>query len=195
MSDEPHPEKIEHRFRMSLEVAAEMAGGDWARRIDHVELIPPTPQDWADYYDAVDHLEKARDYHGFVEDCSCEHAYIEEPRPREVVYYAETRREWMDRVRDKAYAGHALRFEPFKFDQSIVDYYFGEGGGVSSIHRYDHLRALTAARLAWTEKGSDPRRHEEMRKQVRKQMPLLARALDRAEKDAALHTVPPRGGF
>lgn len=53
-----------------------------------------------------------------------------------------------------------------------------------SVRQYDHLPPLTAARLAWSKPGARPQHHEAMRKEVRRQMPLLARALDRAEEDA-----------
>lgn len=54
---------------------------------------------------------------------------------------------------------------------------------MSSIRSLDHLPSLTAARLAWSKPGSNPKHHEEMKRQVRRQMPLLARALDRADQD------------
>lgn len=44
---------------------------------------------------------------------------------------------------------------------------------------YDRLDPLEAAGKAWVEKGSHPLYHEEMKRKVRFQMPLLARALDR----------------
>lgn len=55
---------------------------------------------------------------------------------------------------------------------------------MSSVRMYDHLPAGTAIRLAWTNPGPDPQYHEAMKKRVRKDMPVLARALDRAEKES-----------
>ena len=48
------------------------------------------------------------------------------------------------------------------------------------LRRYDHLPALNAVVAAWTEPGQRPEWHEKMRERVRLEMPLLARALDRA---------------
>lgn len=48
-----------------------------------------------------------------------------------------------------------------------------------SLKRYDHYNPGQAAYLAWNTPGANPRWHRKMQKLVRKQMPLLARALDR----------------
>lgn len=50
----------------------------------------------------------------------------------------------------------------------------------AGLRKYDHLPPLEAALLAWSEPGSEERRHRLMQNKVRNQMPLLARALDRA---------------
>lgn len=54
---------------------------------------------------------------------------------------------------------------------------------MSSIRQMDHLPALTAARLAWSEPGANPNHHHLMKEQIRRDWPLLARALDRAQKE------------
>lgn len=48
---------------------------------------------------------------------------------------------------------------------------------------YDHLPALEAALQAWAEPGPSPGFHEDMKRNVRLAMPLLARALDRAAQE------------
>lgn len=48
---------------------------------------------------------------------------------------------------------------------------------------YDHLPALTAARLAWIEPGINSGAHHLAKEKLRKEWPLLARALDRAQKE------------
>jgi hypothetical protein len=45
--------------------------------------------------------------------------------------------------------------------------------------QYDNLPPGGAILLAWTESGGNPRWHRKMQDQVREQMPVLARALDR----------------
>lgn len=49
----------------------------------------------------------------------------------------------------------------------------------AGLRKFDHLSADRAALMAWTEPGAQPKHHEAMRKRVRREMPLLARALDR----------------
>lgn len=58
----------------------------------------------------------------------------------------------------------------------------------SRIRALDHLPALTAARLAWSDPGREPHHHEAMKREVREKMPLLARALDKAEREHLWHT-------
>lgn len=48
---------------------------------------------------------------------------------------------------------------------------------------YDHLPALEAALWAWTTPGPDPFYHEAVKDDIRRLMPLLGRALDRAEQE------------
>lgn len=45
--------------------------------------------------------------------------------------------------------------------------------------QYDELPSGVAVLMAWTEAGGNPLWHFEMQDEVRKKMPLLARALDR----------------
>jgi len=47
------------------------------------------------------------------------------------------------------------------------------------LRKYDHLTPCAAALKAWTDAGSNPVWHHTCRHEVRKSMPLLARALDR----------------
>ncbi len=47
------------------------------------------------------------------------------------------------------------------------------------LAQYDRLPPSEAARRAWREFGSNPAWHAKMQDEVRKSMPLLARALDR----------------
>jgi hypothetical protein len=47
------------------------------------------------------------------------------------------------------------------------------------LSQYDHLPALDAVRLAWMNPGRDPEWHRRMQEEVRRAMPVLARALDR----------------
>lgn len=48
---------------------------------------------------------------------------------------------------------------------------------------YDHLPALEAALQAWTNYGPDPFYHEAVKDGIRRLMPLLGRALDRAAQE------------
>lgn len=45
--------------------------------------------------------------------------------------------------------------------------------------QYDELPSGVAVLMAWTEAGGNPLHHFKMQDEVRKKMPLLARALDR----------------
>lgn len=47
------------------------------------------------------------------------------------------------------------------------------------LQQYDGLPPGGAILLAWTDPGENPRWHRKMQDQVREQMPVLARALDR----------------
>lgn len=47
------------------------------------------------------------------------------------------------------------------------------------LEQYDDLPPGAAILLAWTEAGANPQWHREMQNEVRKTMPVLARALDR----------------
>lgn len=49
----------------------------------------------------------------------------------------------------------------------------------AGLTQYDGLPPGGAILLAWTESGGNPRWHRKMQDQVREQMPVLARALDR----------------
>lgn len=49
---------------------------------------------------------------------------------------------------------------------------------------YDHLPPLDAVLMAWEVPGSNVEWHEKMRERVRLEMPLLARALDRAVEES-----------
>ena len=48
---------------------------------------------------------------------------------------------------------------------------------------YDDLPAAEAVAKAWTVPGPVPGLHEQMRRNIRHDMPLLGRALDRLEKE------------
>jgi hypothetical protein len=48
---------------------------------------------------------------------------------------------------------------------------------------YDHLPAEDAVQAAWMYEGNHPAWHHRMKQIVRAQMPVLARALDRLEKE------------
>lgn len=47
------------------------------------------------------------------------------------------------------------------------------------LRQFDDLSPGYAVMLAWTDPGANPRWHDKARDEVRSQMPLLARALDR----------------
>lgn len=47
------------------------------------------------------------------------------------------------------------------------------------LRRLDHLPVSEALALAWHDPGLHVRHHRAMQRQVREQMPVLARALDR----------------
>lgn len=53
-----------------------------------------------------------------------------------------------------------------------------------SLARYDHLEPIEAVRAAWSIAGPVPEYHEEMKAGVWFRMPLLARALDRLERES-----------
>lgn len=50
---------------------------------------------------------------------------------------------------------------------------------MKKITMYDSIPPEEAAAAAWTEYGSNPRQHKSAQEELRKSMPLLARALDR----------------
>lgn len=50
---------------------------------------------------------------------------------------------------------------------------------MNSIEMYDHMKPLEAIMHAWEVEGLNPLHHRAMKEQVRRSMPLLARALDR----------------
>lgn len=50
------------------------------------------------------------------------------------------------------------------------------------LHMYDHLPPLVAVVSAWVNPGANPGWHYTMQDEVRKSMPVLARALDRLVK-------------
>lgn len=91
--------------RLSIEQLTMFASGDWRRKVDYTEEIPVPEQEWDDYYEAVDLLERLRHYDCFDEGGSDEGASIEEPRPLTRYYYAETEEEWHARVWAKLDAG------------------------------------------------------------------------------------------
>lgn len=47
------------------------------------------------------------------------------------------------------------------------------------LKQYDDLHVITAIWRAWEEPGENPEWHKAMQEEVRRAMPLLARALDR----------------
>lgn len=47
------------------------------------------------------------------------------------------------------------------------------------LQQFDHLPAAEAVVLAWVVPGHAPRYHRDMQDLVRKQMPVLARAIER----------------
>jgi hypothetical protein len=47
------------------------------------------------------------------------------------------------------------------------------------LTRYDDMPSGVAVLMAWSEPGDFPRYHQRMQDEVRKNMPVLARALDR----------------
>lgn len=49
----------------------------------------------------------------------------------------------------------------------------------SGLRAYDHLTPLEAVFLAWNKEGPHPFHHAQMKAEVRRNMPLLARSLDR----------------
>lgn len=108
-----------------IETLLMFATGDWRRKIDYTEEIPVPEQEWDEYHEAVALLERLREFDNFNEGCSCEHAYIEEPRPRTIFHYAETKEEWEARVWAKLDAGEQPDNQALKFNQDVVDFFFG----------------------------------------------------------------------
>lgn len=51
------------------------------------------------------------------------------------------------------------------------------------LHKFDHLPPEEAARQAWNEPGANYYYHHVIKRNVRNQMPVLARALDRMERE------------
>ena len=49
----------------------------------------------------------------------------------------------------------------------------------TGLSQYDGLPSGVAVLMAWSEPGSNPEYHRLMQNEVRRQMPVLARALDR----------------
>jgi hypothetical protein len=47
------------------------------------------------------------------------------------------------------------------------------------LRQYDHLPAVEAVLLAWTDPGTHPAWHRDRQAELRRAMPVLARALDR----------------
>lgn len=47
------------------------------------------------------------------------------------------------------------------------------------LQQYDYLPSGMAVMMAWSELGDNPRWHQKMQDEVRQNMPVLARALDR----------------
>lgn len=101
------------------------ATGSWRRRVARRIEVPPSEQDWDEYHEAVDLLERLREHPLFWEGCSCDHAHIEEPRSRYVYIYAETEEEWAERVRAKLAAGEKPDNNPIKYSQDVVDHFYG----------------------------------------------------------------------
>lgn len=52
-----------------------------------------------------------------------------------------------------------------------------------ALRKYDRHPATEAAVLAWATPGPHPAWHREAQEEVRRAMPLLARALDRAARE------------
>jgi len=51
------------------------------------------------------------------------------------------------------------------------------------LTQYDDIPSGAAVLMAWSEPGDFPRYHKKMQEEVRKNMPVLARALDRMVKE------------
>lgn len=51
------------------------------------------------------------------------------------------------------------------------------------LRQYDHLHPAMAVALAWDREGRMPWVHWRMKRMVRRQMPLLGRALDRLARE------------
>jgi len=56
----------------------------------------------------------------------------------------------------------------------------------SGLRKFDGLLAIDAILAAWNEPGRDPLWHAKKKGVVRSEMPVLARALDRASAERAL---------
>ena len=111
--------------RVTLHQMTMFASGSWRRRVTSQREIPVPELEWDEYHEAVDLLERLRENHLFREGCSCDHAYIEEPRSRYVVTYAETEEEWEARVRAKLDAGEVPDNNPITYSQNVVDHFYG----------------------------------------------------------------------
>lgn len=108
-----------------IETLLMFATGDWRRKIDYTEEIPVPEQEWDDYYDALDDLRSLQGRECWI-GYDGDEEYIREPRPRTIFHYAETKEEWEARVWAKLDAGEQPDNQALKFNQDVVDYFFGE---------------------------------------------------------------------
>lgn len=53
----------------------------------------------------------------------------------------------------------------------------------AGLRKYDHLPPAEAARRAWSQSGNHPEWDRQRKEDMRDMLPLLARALDRLERD------------
>lgn len=91
-------ERNSFALRLTVDQLTMWGGPEWQRREASRKRTPPSEEEWDAYLKACEHLEMARQYEGFDEGCSCDHASIREPADHIEVEYAETEEEWSERA-------------------------------------------------------------------------------------------------
>lgn len=108
--------------RIDLETLVMFADESWQRKVDRVEELPIPEQEWDEYHEAVDLRDRLLGLDCVYDACGLE---IEEPTPRHIHHYAETREEWLERIQARVDDGEVPGNEAIRADPGIVDYFFG----------------------------------------------------------------------
>lgn len=84
--------------RLTIDQLTMWGGPEWQRKEASRKRTPPSEEEWAAYLVAEAHLVAARQYEGFDEGCSCDHASVREPTDHIEIEWAETEEEWTERA-------------------------------------------------------------------------------------------------